>query len=161
MLSTWGTKLKGASETLGLVLWRKIANRKAVYSWSVFLMKRPPTKTAEEARVNYLQANHCSVKPTNYLSQSYSVMLVLWIHGLIIFIITTTTLNHGPKTMSTSQLHSCSISAFSVPSLSYFNTQIGHDCSDLWNHLASISRTLNALLNQRLGTLSCLKWRAG
>lgn len=48
MLSTWGTKLKGASDALGLVLWRKIANRKAVYSWSVFLMKRPPTKKQEK-----------------------------------------------------------------------------------------------------------------
>lgn len=50
MLSTWGTKLKGASDAFGLVLWRKIANRKAVYSWSVFLMKRPPTKTEKSKK---------------------------------------------------------------------------------------------------------------
>lgn len=42
MLSTWGTRLKGASEALGLVLCRKMARRKAVYSWSVFLMNKPP-----------------------------------------------------------------------------------------------------------------------
>lgn len=42
MLSTCGTRLKGASVALGLVLWRKIASRNAVYSWSVFLMNSPP-----------------------------------------------------------------------------------------------------------------------
>lgn len=55
MLSTWGTKLKGASDALGLVLWRKIANRKAVYSWSVFLMKRPPiSKQMTEKKENVI-----------------------------------------------------------------------------------------------------------
>lgn len=84
MLSTWGTKLKGASDALGLVLWRKIANRKAVYSWSVFLMKRPPTKKRQEKKaksngssLNYLQATYYIVAPSNCLSQSCTVRLVL------------------------------------------------------------------------------------
>lgn len=85
MLSTWGTKLKGASDALGLVLWRKIANRKAVYSWSVFLMKRPPTKKqkkkkrakSKRSRVNNLQATQCIVRPSNCLSQSCTVRQVL------------------------------------------------------------------------------------
>lgn len=97
MLSTWGTKLKGASDALGLVLWRKIANRKAVYSWSVFLMKRPPTKNRKKAkskgsRMNYLQATYYLATPSNCLSQSCTerqVPKTLMDKELIIFVITT------------------------------------------------------------------------
>lgn len=48
ILSTCGTRLKGASVALGLVLWRKIASRNAVYSWSVFLMNNPPGESDKE-----------------------------------------------------------------------------------------------------------------
>lgn len=68
MLSTWGTKLKGASDALGLVLWRKIANRKAVYSWSVFRMKRPPSKNSRKSPFSvsscnyyYTRTKHCQI----------------------------------------------------------------------------------------------------
>ena len=44
ILSTCGIRLKGASVAFGLVLWRKIASRNAVYSWSVFLMNNPPRR---------------------------------------------------------------------------------------------------------------------
>lgn len=42
MLCTGGTKLEDASDTLGLVLWRKIVKQKEGCSWSMFQMKRPP-----------------------------------------------------------------------------------------------------------------------
>lgn len=50
ILSTCGTRLKGASVALGLVLWRKIASRNAVYSWSVFLMNNPPRQSDKRGR---------------------------------------------------------------------------------------------------------------
>lgn len=51
MLSTWGTRLNGASEAFGLVLCRKMARRKAVYSWSVFLMNKPPDERKRNTHV--------------------------------------------------------------------------------------------------------------
>lgn len=97
MLSTWGTKLKGASDALGLVLWRKIANRKAVYSWSVFLMKRPPTKKKKKSKKQRKQGElfasyllSCNIKqlPLPKLHRKASPK-TLMDKELIIFVITT------------------------------------------------------------------------
>lgn len=99
MLSTWGTKLKGASDALGLVLWRKIANRKAVYSWSVFLMKRPPTKNRKKKRKKQKQLGKSFA--SHLLSCKTEQLCLLKLHSkaspktlmdkeLIVFIITTT-----------------------------------------------------------------------
>ena len=120
MLSTWGTKLKGASDALGLVLWRKIANRKAVYSWSVFRMKRPPIKNSRKSPF--------SVSSCNYY---YTRTKHCQIHG------------HSPlHTLRSKPCHilgDCPLSLKSMFSISVFRTAqvftvpICHDHSGLWD----------------------------
>lgn len=74
MLSTWGTRLNGASEAFGLVLCRKIAKRKAVYSWSVFLMNRPPKQKGENHKSDEEHVETSSQRRIHSLSCSCLIL---------------------------------------------------------------------------------------
>lgn len=120
MLSTWGTKLKGASDALGLVLWRKIANRKAVYSWSVFRMKRPPIKNNRKKPFN--------VSSWNVLPTSNTVKLTAIRQHLQFYPC------HILGETAFCPWGACLVFVFRTAQL--FPVPICHDHNDLWDHLA-------------------------
>lgn len=121
MLSTWGTKLKGASDALGLVLWRKIANRKAVYSWSVFRMKRPPIKNNRESTFN-VSSCKCYSHPKHCQTHCHSPHIQLRSYPC-----------HISGDWPLSLRGTISILVFKTAQL--FPVSICHDHNDLWDHL--------------------------
>lgn len=140
MLSTWGTKLKGASDALGLVLWRKIANRKAVYSWSVFRMKRPPIKNSRKSTFSVSSCKCYYTHPKNCQIHCHSP-------------------THTIKELFLPHLGDCPLSLRCMLNILVFKAAqpfpvpICHDHSDLWDRSFSVLSFLSLALPMILSTL--------